>query len=218
MLILCQTSYCSGAAHWDNCTLNQLSGFQPAVISNLTPSGGKLFNIANTNFTFNVSASIGTTVASNNVQVVENGVDVSKNLKFSGNSANWTVTLPGLTSNNVYTMAITVNNSAGLISTANTRFDTFDPNSFVVPAEDYNFSGGSFIQNPIPTNSPGPNTYFGTLGQAVLTMPSCRVALSRRMGQNLIPNYPNRNTNTAWQVPSDPNLPLYIAQSNSADL
>ncbi|HUA38123.1 MAG TPA: hypothetical protein VMA35_06950 [Candidatus Sulfopaludibacter sp.] len=215
-LNLCQLSYCSGAPHWDNCTLNQLSGFQPSVISSITPSGGQLFNIASTNFTFNVTSSAGTTVASNAIQVVENGVDVSKNLQFSGNSANWAVTLPGLGSNSVYTMAITVNNSAGLQSTASARFDTFDPNSFIVPAEDYNYNSGVFIQNPVPTNSAGASTYFGTLGVPGTDYDILSGGALPGNGQNMIPSYPDRNTDTAWQVASDPNLPLYIAQSNSA--
>ncbi len=214
-LNLCQTSFSSGAPHWDNCTLNQLSGFQPSIISGLTPNGGQLFNITSTNFTFNVSSSAGATVATNAIQVVENGVDVSHNLKFSGTGANWNVTLPGVTSNSLYTIGITVNNSAGLISTASARFDTFDPNSFVVPGEDYDFNGGHFIQNSIPTNSPGPNTYFGTLGVSGTDYDILSGGVPGG-GNNLIPNYPDRNTNTAWQIPSDPNLPLYIAQSNAA--
>ena len=48
-----------------------------------------------------------------------------------------------------------------------------------------------------------------------LTMHLLAVEL-REVANNLIPNYPNRNTNTAWQIPADPELPLYIAQSNSA--
>ena len=214
MLNLCQTSYSSGAPHWDNCTLNQLSGFQPAVISNLVPNGGKLFNVANTNFTFNVSASAGTTVAANAIQVVENGVDVSSHLQFSGNNTSWNVTLPGLPSNSLYAITITVNNSAGLQSSTSVRFDTFDPNSFVVPAEDYDYNGGSFIQNPIPTNAVGPNTYFGQLGVDLIDYHLYAGGVAGG-GANLIPNYPDRNTNTAWQIPADPLLPLYIAQSNS---
>ncbi|MGA9777715.1 MAG: hypothetical protein WBS33_05545, partial [Verrucomicrobiia bacterium] len=215
-LNLCQTSYSSGAPHWDNCTLNQLSGFQPATISNITPSGGQLFNIANTNFTFNVVSSTGTTVATNAIQVVENGVSVSSKLTFSGTSTNWLVTLPGLSSNTLYTMSMTVNNSAGLISSASSSFDTFSPNDYVVPAEDYNYNGGQFIQNPIPTNAAGPNTYFGLLGTPGTDYDILSGGALPGNGVNLIPSYPDRNTDTAWQVASDPNLPLYIAQSNSA--
>ena len=163
-LNVCQTSYASGVGQWDNCDLEQLSGFVASSIGNITPSGSTLFNIANTNFTFNVTSSAGTTVATNAIQVVENGVNVSGSLGFSGTGTNWLVTLPGLSSNTIYTMSISVNNSAGLQSTASTIFDTFDPNDFVVPAEDYNFGGGQFIQNPIPTNNTAANSYWGLPG------------------------------------------------------
>ena len=209
-LNLCQTSYSSGAPHWDNCSLNQLSGFQPATINNLTPNGGKLFNVASSNFTFNVLASVGTTVATKGITVVENGIDVSSHLQFSGNNTNWNVTLPGLASNTVYAINITVNNSASLISSTSTRFDTFDPNDFVVPAEDYDFNSGQFIQNPVPSTNAGPTTYFGQLGVDGIDFHLFAGGVAGG-GQNLIPNYPNRNTNTAWQIPSDPQLPSYLA-------
>ena len=210
-LNLCQTSFTSGAPNWDNCTLNQLSGFAPAAINNLTPNGGAVFNRAYTNFTFNVVSGAGTYVPSNNVQVVENGVDVSKNLQFSGSSNNWAVTLPGLASNSLYAITINVDNSANLASSASTRFDTFDPNSFVVPAEDYDFNSGQFIQNPTPSTNAGPTTYFGMLGVDGIDYHLYGGGVAGG-GQNLIPNYPNRNTNTAWQIPADPQLPSYIAQ------
>jgi len=209
-LNLCQTSYSSGAPHWDNCTLNQLSGFAPAAIKNLTPNGGAVFNKAYTNFTFNVVSGAGTYVPSNDVQVVENGVDVSKNLQFSGSSNNWAVTLPGLASNSLYAITINVDNSANLAASTSARFDTFDPNSFVVPAEDYDFNSGQFIQNPTPSTNAGPTTYFGTLGVDGVDYHLFAGGVAGG-GQNLIPNYPNRNTNTAWQIPADPQLPNYIA-------
>ena len=200
-LNLCQSSYASGAPHWDNCTLNQLSGFTPAAINNLTPNGGTVFNMVYTNFTFNVVSGVGTSVPSNNVQVVENGVDVSKKLQFSGSNTNWTVTLPGLASNSLYAITINVDNSANLVSSTSTRFDTFDPNSFVVPAEDYDFNGGQFIQNPVPSTNAGPTTYFGTLGTDLIDFHLFSGGVPGG-GLNLIPSYPNRNTNTAWQIPS----------------
>jgi hypothetical protein len=209
-LNICQTSYSSGAPHWDNCALNQLSGFSPAVINNLTPNGGKLFNIANTNFTFNVSATTGTTVASNAIQVVENGLDVSSHLQFTGNNTNWNVTLPGLASNTLYAITITVNNSAFLQSSTSTRFDTFDPNDYIVPAETYDYNGGLFIQNPVPSTNAGPTTYFGQVGVDGIDYHLYGGGVPGG-GQNLIPSYPNRNTNTAWQIPADPQLPNYLA-------
>jgi hypothetical protein len=210
-LNVCQSSYSSGAAHWDNCDLEQLTGFAPAAINNLTPNNNAVFNRAYTNFTFNVVSGAGTYVPSNDVQVVENGVDVSKNLQFSGSSNNWAVTLPGLASNSLYAITINVDNSANLASSTSTRFDTFDPNSFVVPAEDYDFNSGQFIQNPTPSTNAGPTTYFGTLGVDGVDYHLYGGGVAGG-GQNLIPNYPNRNTNTAWQIPADPQLPNYIAQ------
>ncbi|HTQ49589.1 MAG TPA: hypothetical protein VMJ12_02680 [Candidatus Acidoferrales bacterium] len=212
-LNLCQTSYASGAPHWDNCTLNQLSGFAPAAINNLTPNGGTVFNRTSTNFTFNVVSGVGTSVPSNDVQVVENGVDVSKKLQFSGSNTNWTVTLPGLASNSLYAITINVDNSANLVSSTSTRFDTFDPNSFVVAAEDYDFNSGHFIQNPVPSTNAansGVSTYFGTLGTDLIDFHLYGGGVPGG-GQNLIPSYPNRNTNTAWQIPADPQLPNYLA-------
>ena len=50
------------------------------------------------------------------------------------------------------------------MTTASSTFDTFYPNNFVVHAEDYDFNGGQFIQNPVPSTNAGPTTYFGTLG------------------------------------------------------
>ena len=49
---MCQYTGASGAARWDNCTLNQLSGFKPDVISGITPSAG-VFQ-TNSTFSFNV--------------------------------------------------------------------------------------------------------------------------------------------------------------------
>ncbi|MGA3268113.1 MAG: hypothetical protein ABSE16_14955 [Verrucomicrobiota bacterium] len=217
MLVLCQHVYASGAPHWDNCTLNQVSGPQPSIIGNITPNGGQFFNIANTNFTFTVSSpTVGITTATNGIQVVENGVNKSSSLAFSGNSTDWNVTLPGLTSNTVYSMSITVSNSAGLVSTASANFDTFSPGNFIVEAEDYDYDGGHFIQDPIPTNATTPFSYFGRPGISNIDYAIYAGGALPGNGNNLIPNYPYRNTDPAWQIPSDPELPLYIAQSNSA--
>ena len=51
-LCLYQLSYASGAPHWDDCSLNQVSGYQPDVISAITPSAGVF--LTNTSFSFNV--------------------------------------------------------------------------------------------------------------------------------------------------------------------
>ena len=40
-------------------------------------------------------------------------------------------------------------------------FDTFNPTNYTWEGEDYDFGGGSFIDNPTPTSGPAANSYFG---------------------------------------------------------
>jgi len=212
-LCLYQLSFASGAPHWDNCTLNQVSGQQQDVISAITPSAGVF--LTNTSFSFNVNTpSIGVTTPTNGIKVVVNGLNESSSLLFSGNNTNWNVTLPGLVSNTIYSISISASNTAALVASASSRFDTFGPGNFVVPAETYDYNGGVFIQNPVPSTNAGPTSYWGLSG-----IPSTDYFIEpgggvSGGGNDLQPGYPNRGTNTdaAWQIPSDPQLPIYIAQ------
>ena len=52
---LAQQQYQSGANFWDDCTLIQISGPSPSVISGLTPNGSQFF-YTNTSLTFNVTS------------------------------------------------------------------------------------------------------------------------------------------------------------------
>ena len=63
----------------------------------------------------------------NGIKVIVNAVDKSASLQFSGTPTNWNVTLPGLASNTLYDVSISVSNSAGLTTTASASFDTFTP-------------------------------------------------------------------------------------------
>jgi hypothetical protein len=215
-LSLYQLSFASGAPHWDDCTLNQVSGQLPDSISAITPSSGVF--LTNTSFSFNVNTpSPGVTTPTNAIKVVVNGLDQSSSLQFSGNNTNWNVTLPGLTSNVVYNIAITATNTATLLTTASAKFDTFGPGNFVVPAETYDYysgSSGQFIQNPVPSTNAGPTSYWGLSGIPATDYFIAPGAGVSGGGGNLQPGYPNRGTNTdaAWQIPNDPQMPLYIAQ------
>ena len=168
MLCLAQALYESGANYWDDCTLIQLGGPSPSAISGLSPDGSKFFN-TNTSLSFTVnSASTGgaplPTNPTNGITVVVNGVDKSSSLQFSGTPTALNVILPNaFTSNSFYTVSITVSNSAGLLTTVSPVFDTLTP-VFIVPVETYDYNGGQFIQNPIPTNGLSPNSYFGRAG------------------------------------------------------
>jgi len=207
----------SGATYWDDCTLNQVGGPSPSVIGNFSPDGSKLFNAA-TNFTFNVqSASSGgaplPSNPTNGIQVVVNGVNQSGSLQFTGSPTNWNVALPNLASNAAYNISITVSNSSGLISSASVSFDTFGSNYFVVDSEDYDYNGGLFFQNPIPTAAPAANSYYGLAGLYGTDMatvypgpgnlPAGAAQLVRSDGS--IP----------FQLAPGPQLPIYIAQGVS---
>jgi hypothetical protein len=221
MICLAQAQYESGANYWDDATLNQLAGPSASVIGGLSPSGGKFFN-TNSSLTFTVtSASTGgaplPTNPTNGITVMLNGADKSVNLLFSGTPTNWNVTLPGLTSNGLYTASITISNSAGLITTASTTFDTLNP-VFIVPVETFDYNGGQFIQNPVPSATASANSYFGRAGMLGVDMSTYNGSGTLPAGSSsLIPNYPNRTDgNEAFQQASDAQLPLYTAQSNSA--
>ena len=215
-LAIYQTQYESGATYWDDATLNLVGGPAPSVISNVNPDGSQYFNSPAGGFTFTVtSASSGGAPLPNNptnaIKVVVNGTDESSSLQFSGNLQDWNVTLPTITSNVVYTISITVSNTAGLVTTHSATFDTFNTNAFVIYAEDYDFNNGQFIQNPIPTNGPATNSYWGTAGV---------LGVDQNFnggGSTLVPNYPNRTDgNVDFQVATDLPMPQYTAQNNSS--
>ncbi|HWY31511.1 MAG TPA: hypothetical protein VNX46_12185 [Candidatus Acidoferrum sp.] len=206
-----QFQYEAGASYWDDCTLNQLSGPSPSVIANVTPNNLQFF-WTNSSLTFNVtSASTGgaplPTNPTSGVTVMVNGVNQSANLQFGGTPTALTVTLPGLSSNSLYQVAITVVNSATLTTTYSGSFDTLQPD-FIVPFETFDFSNGMFIQNPIPTTTPATNSYFGLSGTLGVDMQSAAIA----GGTTLIPNYPDRTDGDEnFERTPDAQLPLYLA-------
>ncbi len=216
---LAQQQYQSGANFWDDCSLNQLGGPSPSVIGSLTPNGSHFF-YTNTSLTFTVtSASTGgyplPTNPTNGIHVVVNGVDQSANLQFTGTSTNWNVALPNLAANSLFSVAITVNNSAGLITTASANFDTFTP-AMIVPVETFDYNGGQFIQNPIPTSTPATNSYFGRAGMQGIDMFTYGGTGTLPGGAStLIPNYPDRtDAAEGFEHNSDTQLPLYIAAND----
>jgi hypothetical protein len=218
---LAQQQYQSGANFWDDCTLNQLGGPSPSVISSLTPNGSHFF-YTNTSLTFAVtSASSGgaplPTNPTSGIHVLVNGVDQAANLQFSGTSTNWSVTLPNLASNALFNINITVNNSAGLVTTATANFDTFTP-AIIVPVETFDYSGGQFIQNPVPTSTANPNSYFGLAGTQGIDMSTYNgTGVLPGGASTLIPNYPNRtDAAEGFEHNSDTQLPLYIAANDPA--
>jgi hypothetical protein len=157
-----------GSAHFDDAILNQISGPIPPVISSVFPLNMIFVNPAD-GLTFNVSSPSGFTINNSGIQLVVNGVDVSGSLIITGTAANKNVTYSGLQSNQTYTATITVTDSFGFSASANTYFETtwvgIEPITYLWEAEDFDFNGGMYINNPELCSTPGnPNCYFGKVG------------------------------------------------------
>ncbi len=142
---------------------NNLTVAPELVINNISPDDNKaLFNVTNT-FRFNVS-SAGVAVGASGIQLTLNGVNVSSNLVISGaGTENVSVSYTNLLLDTIYIGQINVTNAAGASVSAPVRFDTFHSNYFTWEAEDFDFNGGQFIDNPVlSTNSP--SSYYNQIG------------------------------------------------------
>ena len=127
----------------------------PPAIANIYPDGSQPFQ--NTNqLTFTVKSAL-STVSTNAIQVTLNGINVSSQLAFTGSATNCQVSLP--LSQGSYTCTITATDAAGHSHSFSDTFDTFSQNNFMIEAEDFDFNGGQFIDNPIPTGAYVNNAY-----------------------------------------------------------
>jgi hypothetical protein len=123
------------------------------------PDGIHPFEPTNS-FTFTIGPANGSNILSSGVDLVLNGVDVTSSPKFTltASGTSWTGSYP-IASNAPYAAVINVTNTAGLSSTFNISFDTFNINNYQWEAVDYDFStnngsewiSGLFIDNPVPT-------------------------------------------------------------------
>lgn len=160
-----QNSGAGGSAYFDDTVLNQISGNEPPVISNLSPNGRKLFNPAANGLTFS-AVSATTNIPVSGIKVAVNGLDVSSSLDIGGSANNRTVAYTKLIPNRLYSATIQVTDEAGYSVSSAVGFDTFSSDNFVWEAEDYDFGGGNYINNPVPTSTNYANSYFGQVGVA----------------------------------------------------
>jgi len=132
------------------------------VISNVYPDGNYLFEATN-KLVFTVSSPAG--INTNNVTLTVNGTNVSAGLVFSGGPNTWNVSYTGLQVNQTYATVIQVTDNNSVPANATLSIDTWNP-VFQVESEDFDFSGGQYIDNPLPT-PPGvaaANSYEGRVG------------------------------------------------------
>jgi hypothetical protein len=157
-----------GSAYIDDCVLNQVSGPIPPVVNNLFPLNMIYVN-PNDGLSFNVSSPSGFTINNNAIRVIANGSNISSGLSISGSASSKNVSWSGLQSNTTYTVSITATDSFGFSVSANTYFETTwvgtPPVVYLWEAEDFDFTNGMYINNPIVCNTPNnPNCYFGKVG------------------------------------------------------
>lgn len=132
---------------------------QGETIGAVNPSPGSVFVDPTNGFSFNVYSV--TNIPTNQVQVILDGIDVSPLLTFSGSPMNWNVSFGGLLPNHFYSGTISVTDANGDVATARVNeFDTFSQSNFMWEAEDFDFGGGNYIENPVPTPAPATNSYF----------------------------------------------------------
>ena len=142
---------------------NNLAIAPELAIKNITPNDNvALFNTTN-KLSF-AAFSPASPISASGVQLVLNGVNVSSNLVLTGaGSDNISAAYTNIVLNQNYAGLITISNQAGAVITAPVRFDTFSSNYFTWEAEDFDFNGGQFIDNPVlSTNSV--DSYYNTVG------------------------------------------------------
>ena len=118
---------------------------------------------------FNVSSPSGSTINTNAIHLILNGADVSGSLAITGSSSNRNVAYHGLQSNTVYNAFITATDASGLSASAGNYFETtwvgIPPILYLWEAEDFDFSGGRYLDYPDLCNAAGDtNCYFGQVG------------------------------------------------------
>jgi hypothetical protein len=128
-------------------------------ISNVYPDG--MLELQATNI-FRFTASNPTVpIYRTNITLVLNGADVTSQLSISGTPNSWNVSMALALNLARYSAAITVQDANTNVTTTTIYFDTFNPTNFTWEAEDFDFDGGQFLVNPVPTSASADDSYFG---------------------------------------------------------
>ncbi len=132
------------------------------AITGVYPDGSTLVQGTN-KLTFTVS-SASHSIPQANVAVTLNGV-TDNNLAFTGSASSWNVSTPLALNVTNYTAVITVTDDAGNTHSTTVYFDTFNLASYDIEAEDWDFSGGQYIDNPVITSVAAADSYFDQSGE-----------------------------------------------------
>lgn len=118
------------------------------VVEKLYPSGKIPFEYTNA-LSFAVT-SLGGSISATNIKVLMDGMDISSALVISGSPSARQVVYPGLEPNALHTAVITATNDTGRGVALTNQFDTFAQTNYLLQAEDFDYDGGKFIDNPEP--------------------------------------------------------------------
>ena len=148
------------------------------TITNVTPDGSVQFQASNS-LSFTLSSPVAINLGSVTVQLGATTLfgsnstallTTSSGLSYSDNATNITVTAP-LTTNTVYSALILANDANGVQASYSVSFDTIVP-AYTFEAEDWNYNGGLFIDNP-QTNAYGtPNAPLDGVAEIDFHRPS----------------------------------------------
>lgn len=107
-------------------------------------------------------------VAGSGVSLILNGVDRSAELDITDGAEGLSGSFSGLKENVVYEGRIGATDSLGRTYSFDFGFDTISEDNFTIEAEDFDFGGGNFIDNPTLCRLPGgSNTcYFDKVSEA----------------------------------------------------
>jgi aryl-phospho-beta-D-glucosidase BglC (GH1 family) len=148
----------TSAAFGQNTSIAFPPNTNPPLIIGEYPDGTAFFQCTNT-LSFTASSVNG--IATNGIAVTLDGVDVSGALVLSGSSASWSVSYPNLPANATHTAVITVTDIFGNSSSETITFDTFQPGCYTWEAEDYDYGGGQYFDNPQVDSY---SNYYATAG------------------------------------------------------
>lgn len=126
----------------------------PPSLFGFLPPDRTTFHPITSNVSFSVSALMPTNrLPASGIKMFLNGQDVSSQLVLTGTdqSASRKATFTGLQPNREYAVTYIVTDSGGLSSTNDVTFDTFiEGTATILEAEDYNYGGGLFFDDPPP--------------------------------------------------------------------
>ena len=161
-------------------------------ISDVLPAEYSNFLPASTQISFKVTDDKALVVSKISVTLNGQVFDVNTGLKVTTIGSSMTATLGGLVANQSYVAILKAEDAEGLSISSTLYLDTFDPGSFVVEVEDYNFGGGQFIDRAVPVaeGSAAANSYSAQIGVQGVDLNETRVAPR---------NSPYRESDSAWQ-------------------